>query len=357
VLSTCNQAVDNRESAGLNVQELIRQTLKNEKATSLLAAIEQAQFRGIQQAKAHMSGELSRIFGTKPVPTGVPAPDIPASTPGNLFTTKPPLETPSFSTSRPAIVTSANALAAQTSPAQDGAEVRYLPIMLNGSTVLRKVGEYKYRTDNSALQILSPGLGYRVGPRVIDVDPQHSYVTWGHTVSGIDIGNGWIKVVQKARLDTTQQMTSPAPSSTMDYLLMSDTTRSIPSTTDSPAANNIFIKKEPSRTSDVGEGGYSSGDITTIALCLGGGVLAGCAAVLGAASLLSQRKQSQDRSLLPQNSPAVSPREDVARGVISPTSTAVATSSPGTGTQATPPDSKSSANDNSHPNSLRFHLN
>jgi len=74
---------------------------------------------------------------------------------------------------------------------------RYLPIEINGIQVLTLKGSRVYFVDNRELQTDCSGLAYRFSKRLDDVDPRDGTAggpSFGSTVLGKDLGDGWLRV-------------------------------------------------------------------------------------------------------------------------------------------------------------------
>lgn len=74
----------------------------------------------------------------------------------------------------------------------------YLPKQINGKTVLKKQKpvieqERTYLVDNSQLQSKRDGLTYRRSKNLDDKDPE-AFARYGSRVSGVDEGDGWLRV-------------------------------------------------------------------------------------------------------------------------------------------------------------------
>jgi len=74
---------------------------------------------------------------------------------------------------------------------------RYLPMEFGGTQVLMPRERSEYLVDNSQLRTNMAGLAYRFSKRLEDTDPREVPAggpPFGSTVTGVDLGDGWLKV-------------------------------------------------------------------------------------------------------------------------------------------------------------------
>merc|ERR1712039_532689 len=73
---------------------------------------------------------------------------------------------------------------------------RYVPMTLQGVSVLTRLVEAEYRADNSLLQARTAGVQHRHSKDLKDVikEEEGSRTKWGDTVIGVDLGDGWLRL-------------------------------------------------------------------------------------------------------------------------------------------------------------------
>lgn len=374
MLSKCKEALSGREVSNSEMQHIVGSALKQDKETSILAAMEKDQFIGIQKAKKEAGTELSQLRVSGAPPNLVFTTAQPTSV-ANLFATT------AKSTDTTDGLTTTNYLASgytttnfiEAAEAQ-GMVTRFLPMVLDTKVVLQKVNDFKYRADNSFLKSNSPGLGYRVTNHIEDMDPEHLFIAWNHTIVGLDNKDGWIKCeVQRAQAlpSSVAQTTSEPPMSaagvavaaaarevmesaelpmstsktagvrlpsigqttkeptakqTTAELTTKQTTAppTAAPTVRSPDSSMVIASRDENYEDDSDEGddsgvGMSMGNAVTVGLCLCGGMLAGGALVFGAAALVRRNKTNNERSLVPRSDNEAAALEPKPHAGLSPT--------------------------------------
>jgi len=87
---------------------------------------------------------------------------------------------------------------------QVAAPTMYLPMVVNGASVLSHQGDNNWLVDNSVFQANpqdTPGLSYRLRKHVDARDPRNRGPAWGDIVKGFDTGDGWLRVTVPAERD------------------------------------------------------------------------------------------------------------------------------------------------------------